>query len=79
MPANTTEGREVGPARCVEASWIHGGPSGLVPCEVVVSGPDRDDEICLLAGGETYLPRETAHALAMDLLSRLIQTGKDGG
>lgn len=43
----------------------------LQSCVVVVGGPDEEGEIVLLAGAETYLPRETAFKLANEILLRL--------
>jgi hypothetical protein len=46
-------------------------PSSLRPLVIVVSGPDRDGDICLLSHNEVYLPRATALALCRELLKRL--------
>lgn len=46
-------------------------PHSLDPMVMVVSGPDRDDEICLLAARECYLSMEAALALAIELLARI--------
>lgn len=45
--------------------------STLQECLIVVSGPAPDGELCVLAGATTYLPPETAKALAVEILKRL--------
>lgn len=38
---------------------------------IVVSGPDQDDELRILGIDECFLSRETAKALAVEILKRL--------
>lgn len=47
------------------------GRRDLADVLLVVSGPDRDDEICLLATRECYLSMEAALAVAVELLARI--------
>ena len=61
---------EVGAAWYVDDN-IFSETTGHTDCLVVVSGPDADGEICILAGAETYLSVETAKALAIEILKRL--------
>ena len=61
---------EVGDATIVDDDSIADGPT-LVPCVIVVGGPDEDGEILVMAGREAYLPRETAFKLANEILLRL--------
>jgi hypothetical protein len=61
---------EVGMARYV-ADNIFAQQEALSSCVVVVSGPDEEGDICILAGAETYLPREVAFRLANEILLRL--------
>lgn len=70
-PAPTTE-TEIEGARYVNThSRMERRPTLDPPLLLVVGGPDRDDEIMLLARGECYLPRETAVALVEELCRRL--------
>lgn len=61
---------EVGHARYV-ADNIFAEQTQLQSCVVVVGGPTAEGEIVLLAGAETYLPREVAFTLANEILLRL--------
>jgi hypothetical protein len=45
--------------------------STLEPCIIVVSGPDGDNEILIMAAGECYLSREAAGKLRDELTRRL--------
>lgn len=60
---------EVGMARYETTHPAFG--EALQECLIVVSGPDTDGELCVLAGATTYLPPETAKALAVELLKRV--------
>lgn len=62
---------EVGMATYV-ADNIFAQTTELQSCVVVVSGPNDDGEIVLLAGAETYLPRLTALKLMNELVRRLM-------
>ena len=64
------EDTEVGIAMFVREP-IFGDYTQRDSCVVVVSGPDEDGDICILAGAETYLPREVAFTLANEILRRL--------
>jgi len=68
---------EVGEARCVEDNMFSE-TQRIVPCIVVVDGPDRDGEITLLAARETFLTASVARALALEILGRLgLQAGAE--
>lgn len=66
---NLTE-TEVGAAWYVDDN-VFGMRTRRQECVVVVSGPDADDEMCVMAGAESYLSRATAEALALEILRRL--------
>jgi hypothetical protein len=68
MPPDDSE-VEVGMALGVTDGLDH--RPQLRECVVVVSGPDEDGDICILAAREAYLPRETARGLAHEILRRL--------
>lgn len=60
---------ECGIANYVETTEFS--PGELRSCVVVIDGPDQDGEIVILAGAETYLPRDVAFKLANEILLRL--------
>lgn len=64
---------EIGPGQFVDDN-IFASQTRLMPMVVVVSGPDHEGEICVLAAGESYLPPETAEGLAREILRRLGKT-----
>lgn len=65
------EETEITGVRGVDRSPFGGGPGPLQDVLLVVSGPDGDDEICLLAASECYLSREAAERLIVELQRRL--------
>ena len=69
MNMNMTE-TEIGHAQYVDDN-IFAERTKLASCVVVVSGPDKDGDICLLAGAETYLPPAIAARTALEILKRL--------
>jgi hypothetical protein len=64
---------EIGPAPFMDDNSI-AEQTRLMPCLIVLAGPDRDDEMTVLAAGECYLPRETAVKLRDELTRRLEAT-----
>lgn len=51
---------------------VDGRSPDLQPMVLVVSGPDRDDEICLIAGSECFLTRQATIELIQALATRLM-------
>jgi hypothetical protein len=68
---NNTE-TEVGMAQFVSGRQLE-------PGLIVVSGPDDDDEIMLLAAQECYIPRDVAILLVETLCRRLRVSVTTGG
>jgi hypothetical protein len=74
---NTSE-TEIDGARFVSEHRLVNQPE-LVEGLIVVSGPDVDDDICLLGAREVYLPRATAIRLVEELCRRLKVSVTTGG
>jgi hypothetical protein len=55
----------------IYGAWAFDEHHNHVPCTLVVTGPDDDEEICILAADSVYLTRFQAEELANEILRRL--------